>query len=499
MQQKTLLLSLLATAACAADPEGGFEDLAEIEQGLNGGTNLRWPGNPVTIPVCWQNPTSDATFLDDGTLVTEEMMRGWTRDVVEGQWARYARINFTRWGTCTPGEPGIHIEITRTGGSASGFGPSISGVASGMRLNLHQYDGGAWCRANLAQFEKCLKRLPLHEFGHALGFGHQENRADYVQTNPHPDCKKQNVGADQLLGAYDLASTMSYCGQPADQPWTFKTVLSPGDIASVQKAYGRRVSGQMVGTRGADMMSSNISPNPTFLWDGDEAAGQKWTYNWARQAFEIQTNGLAGCLDAYPSAAHGSNLVAFSCFYDSFQKFRLDDVQLRGWGGLCLETPGSYANGTPVRMGTCNDDGRQRWAIDTMKRIRLIGTQSCLTWSSTVGASLVMWGCGGSSAQNFDMLADGSLSFLGGTRCVDVQGPSTAQYVTGVGLPRPGDRVQTYTCVADQQNQKWNIGGRVTHGSGLCMDHQSSNGNGNPVQLRSCNNSDAQRWDYYWK
>ncbi len=499
MQQKSLAICLLLTACTIDADDGAFEDLAELEQGLNGAPSLRWPGNPATIPVCWENPSEDATFLDDGTLVTEATMRSWAREVVEGQWSRYARINFTRWGTCTPGEPGIHIQITRTGGGASGFGPSMSGVTNGMRLGLHLHDGGSWCRANLAQFERCLKRLPLHEFGHALGFGHQENRADYVQTNPHPDCKKQIVGADQLLGAYDLQSTMSYCGQPGDQPWTFKTVLSPGDIAAVQKAYGRRVPGQLVGTRGADMMATNISPNPTFLWDADEAPGQKWTYNWARQAFEVQTNGQSGCLDTYPSAVHGSNLVSFPCFYDSFQKFRLDDVQLRGWGGLCLETPGTYANGTAVRVGTCTDDLRQRWSIDTLRRVRLVGTNSCLTWSPTVGASLFMWDCGGSANQSFDMLADGSLAFSGGSRCVDVQGPSTAQYVAGVGLPRSGDRVQTYTCVADQQNQKWNIGGRVTHSSGLCVDHQSSNQNGTAVQLRNCNNSDAQRWDYYWR
>jgi Ricin-type beta-trefoil lectin domain len=500
---QTRIVIAVLVSACVNQPESGdegFEDVTVVEQGLNGPTNLRWTGNPVSIPVCWENPTSDAVTLADATTVAGDVLRDWTREVVEGQWARYARLNFTTWGTCTPGLPGIHIQIVRTGGSASAMGPSqMNGTTNGMKLNLYLDDGQPWCRANRAQFERCVKRQPLHEFGHALGFNHQETRTDYQPLSTHPDCAKQAAGNDQLIGAYDLLSTMSYCGQPGDAPWTFKTTLSPGDIAAVQTVYGRRVSGQVVGTRGGDMMSNNLSPNPTFLWDGDEAPGQRWTYNWARQAFQVQTNGLAGCLDTYPAAQHGSPLVAFSCFFDAFQKFRFNEVMVRGWGGLCLETPGTVTNGTPVRMGTCTDTSSQRWAIDTLKRIRLIGTQKCLTWSPNLGDAAVVFDCGASPNQSFEPLADGSLVLPGITRCLDVQGPTTAQYLSGLGLPRSGDRVQTFTCLPGQQNQKWNLSGRITHDSGLCVDHQSSNTNGSVVQVRSCDNSDAQRWDYYWR
>jgi hypothetical protein len=498
--QKTCALILLVTSACVTGPgpEAGSEDLDEIEQGLNGATDLRWTDSPVTIPVCWQNPSTSVVTLTDGSTVDEPTLRDWTRDVVESQWSRYARVNFTKWGLCIPGEPGIHIEIVRTGGSSSIIGRGINGKTSGMRLNLLLDDGQVWCRANRAQFERCVKRQPLHEFGHALGFGHQENRADYVQTNPLPDCAKQNVGADQLLGAYDLLSTMSYCGQPATEPWKFKTVLSPGDIAAVQQVYGRRVSGQVVGTRGGDMMSNNISPNPTFLWDADEAPGQRWTYDWNRQAFTVQANGLNGCLDTFPQAFPGSSVVAFGCFFDAFQRFRLDDVMVRGWGGLCLQTPGTFANGTPVSVGTCTDDLSQRWSIDQNKRLRLVGTQRCLTWSPTLGASLFLFDCGGSANQTFEPRPDGSIAFPG-NNCVDVQAVRTADYLSGFGLPRSGDRVQTFTCISDQLNQKWNITGRITHDSGLCVDHASANANGSAVRMQSCNNSDAQRWDYYWR
>jgi len=31
------------------------------------------------------------------------------------------------------------------------------------------------------------------------------------------------------------------------------------------------------------------------------------------------------------------------------------------------------------------------------------------------------------------------------------------------------------------------------------VDHANSNSDGSIVSLRTCNNGDAQRWDYYWR
>ncbi len=155
-----------------------------------------------------------------------------------------------------------------------------------------------------------------------------------------------------------------------------------------------------------------------------------------------------------------------------------------------------------MRVGNCSDGGQQRWAIDTIKRLRLIGTQKCLTWSSTIGAALVVWDCGApevASRQSFDFRADGSLAF-DTNRCVDVNGPTTSEFASGTGLPTSNSRVYTYYCGFDHQiTQRWNLSGRITHNSGLCVDHQSSNSNGTRVELRTCNNSDTQRWDYYWR
>lgn len=497
-----LLSTLVATAACVEPvDDDATDDTATSAPALNGPLGQRPTGNPVTIPVCWWGPEDPLpNTLLDGSVIAESTLRGWARDVVEGQWSRYARVNFTGWGTCGATSPGVRLVLTQpTRPGAPGWDSGLAQPTSGDVLLARDGINNTLCRANATVYQQCVKSLALHTFGHVLGFNHQENRVDYVQTNPHPDCRQLGVGTgDQRLGAYDLTSIMSTCGQPSGTPSTFKTALSPADIAAAQAAFGRRVAGQMASIRGADMLANNIVPNPTFLWDADEAPGQLWTFDWARLGLVVTTGGRTGCLDAFPSAFAGSPLVAFGCFFDAFQTFRFDEVSVRGFGGLCLDAP-STASFTELRVATCTGEPRQRWAVDTLRRLRLFGTAQCATYTTTIGAALTLMPCGfAGQTQDFTFAADGSLRF-GGDRCVDAPGPTTTDYFNGIGKPQAG-RAFTYYCGYDHMlTQRWNLSGRVTHSSGLCMDNANSNSNGSIVSLRTCNNGDAQRWDYYWR
>lgn len=495
-----LFSTLVATTACV-EPVDDDADLATTAAELNGPISRRPTGNPVTIPVCWAgSENTPPTTLADGSVITESTLRGWAREVVESQWSRFARVNFTGWGTCVTSSQGVVLVLTQpTRPGAPGWDSGVNHPTTGEIFLARDGINNTLCRANATVYQRCVKSLALHTFGHILGFNHQENRPDYVQNDAHTDCRRWAIStSDQLLGGYDLASTMSTCGQPSDQPATFKTTLSATDIAAAQAAFGRRVPGQMVAIRGADMLANNIVPNPTFLWDADEAPGQLWSYDWARWSLSVTTGGRTGCLDAFPSASNGSPLVAFGCLFDSFQTFRFDDVNVRGFGGMCLEAP-STASGTQLRVGPCVDDGRQRWAVDTLKRLRLIGTMQCATYTTTIGAALTLMPCGfAGQTQTLTFTNDGTLRFAG-DRCVDAVGPTTSEFFSGIGKPQAG-RVFTSFCGFDHElTQRWNLSGRMTHSSGLCVDHANSNSNGSIVSLRTCNNGDAQRWDYYWR
>lgn len=495
-----------AVSACVSNDSEIAE--GEVSSDLIGGPGVFWPGSPPMIPVCWENP-STGSIQGNGFTVAESTARAWVRDVVEGQWSRYARVNFTEWDTCAAGDLGVHIHINKTGGSSAPGGTSGNGVTNGVQLNIYFNDRAADCQANQANLQRCVQATALHELGHVIGFGHEESRPDYPAGGTG-DCAKQPSSPDGVsYGAYDIDSVMSYCGQPVGNIATWKTRLSPGNIAAVQRAYGRRRSGQLVNARGADMLSSNLFATPdAFIWDGDEAEGQRWRYSFANQTFKVASGGLTVCLDTFPGGA-GKPLRATTCKNDNFQRFPLTDVLLRGFGGLCLDVPGGHAvDGQALQVFECGLFGgtNQRWRIDAQGRIRFGSTSKCVTFAPTQDVALFLYECGAAPNQNRQspLFADnGALLLPTGTGdflCADVQGPTDAQYLAGQGLPQNGVPVKAFQCRNEQLNQKWNLSGAFRNVDGTCIDVvNAGNANGTGVQSFGCNGTVAQDWDYYWR
>jgi hypothetical protein len=71
----------------------------------------------------------------------------------------------------------------------------------------------------------------VHEFGHALGFAHEQNRPDRPSTCTEP---AQGSNGNLMIGAWDLQSVMNYC----NPDWNGNGQLSATDIAGVRQLYG---------------------------------------------------------------------------------------------------------------------------------------------------------------------------------------------------------------------------------------------------------------------
>lgn len=174
----------------------------------------RW--DITTIPVCWENPA--AANLSS---------RGWVEAAVERTWEAHSALRFSGWGQCENNSSGIRIQIRDGWPSVQALGQLLNGMENGMVLNFGFNNWSPGCRQRL-QF--CIEVIAVHEFGHAIGLAHEQNRADAPV-----ECQQERQGTDgdTFLTPYDLNSVMNYC----NPNWNGDGQLSPMDVAGVQRWY----------------------------------------------------------------------------------------------------------------------------------------------------------------------------------------------------------------------------------------------------------------------
>jgi hypothetical protein len=172
-----------------------------------------WDRDDFPLSVCFQS-ASNSSAAERQTV----------RSTVEAAWPQHSEIvRFTGWDTCGP--EGADIEILHS----STITRSCSTFGKYHETNSGGCDGIMKLRTPLSSPNTNLPYAYVHEFGHALGFRHEQSHPDHDTLDP--TCTDDEaLGDGTVLGPYDPDSIMNYCA-PASP------VLSAGDIESIQTMY----------------------------------------------------------------------------------------------------------------------------------------------------------------------------------------------------------------------------------------------------------------------
>jgi hypothetical protein len=512
----TMTLSFgVAAIACSAAPDtnGSDERAGEAASPLYEAPGVElWTARNNFIPMCWATPD----FAKEKAII---------RAAIENTWIREANLRIS-WTDCPTSGPDSYVKLDLNnvgdGGNTQGYGTAALRTATqstSMHLGFAPNNGTAQSR---------LEYLAVHEFGHVLGFSHEQD-----QPGAGPvDCRANGTNGCNALGApayvkcikaarsspskkaacevakkdafdscmkdaakdengtpvgpYDVDSVMSYCNKYRNNAG----ILSPLDIAGVRRLYGKKHDGAIVGYGGKclNVWNADYAGGAARMYDCTGAANDSWSLGGLGTsdtfALDVNWNYCAGAAGVALGSVLASTANCSAAQGTQRFSFR-DHTLIRGYGGKCLDrangkwqTDGD-SNGAIV-VKDCNGSFMENWQFTKQREIQaVIGvagtTPTCLDVlpNGDVGTKA----CNGQPSQQWAVWSGGLIVNLGtGNPVLTVKGNGTSD----------GTQVAA-TSSSSAESQRWSFRAAVQGAGGRVLD---INGGGTD------NGTTVDMWDY---
>lgn len=220
-----VLFSLLLCGGAAAG-----ENVGKSTQPLTIKNVQTWTENGNIVPVCWETPGFDRE-------------KAIVKAAVRGTWERNSGISFAGWGDCPRSGPEKFVRVATSSQDGNNAGANGATYGLGMAVLKSAEDGAGRLlppRSMIMTFnadgsadQGRVEYIGVHEFGHVLGFVHEQDTPGNVEGPAHCDSTANEPDARSLT-PYDRDSVMNYCNKDGNM----KGNLTATDIAGVQAVYG---------------------------------------------------------------------------------------------------------------------------------------------------------------------------------------------------------------------------------------------------------------------
>jgi hypothetical protein len=386
----------VAMSGCAASAPSG-----SAEGGLVQGVDQSGLWQSQTVAYCFKRPllaeVPQSVQTDVGTQ--DELDRRWALrkqefvGAVAETWAGVGVLNLVPQDDCTSGVGVVHYEQDTPTGGFAGIGRS-GALSIGIQMDA-KFLGAkyAWGNGTYHTF------VAAHEFGHFLGFRHEQDRSD---STCH--VSQDFSGTGILLTDYDPNSLMNYCDRQLTQ-------LTDLDRQGFKRAYS------FLGGGGTCQDTNNYCSYWASIGECSRNPGYMLPNCCASCSAGVRLVAPSGkCMDVTNAGtSDGTNIQLYTCNGTGAQSFRIDALAggaariVNVATGKCIDVSGAgTADGTNIQLYTCNDSGAQSFSLqdagggyswlvnaNSGKCVDIAGAKS------QDGTNIQLWTCNQTDAQRW--------------------------------------------------------------------------------------------------